>query len=152
MRYKTFASRLAFILCTLILSGCGSGGEARQPGTSTGLAGTEWVLTSLHGNALIEDTEITLTFEETYLGGSMTCNGYGGGRDSGRYVATPEGTLEVPLLAVTVQLCSEPVGIMEQEKAYVEALQGAATYRVVGDRLEIANASQETTLVFARQE
>jgi hypothetical protein len=38
---------------------------------------------------------------------------------------------------------------MEQEATYIEALQNAETYRVVGDRPEIGNAAVDTTLVFA---
>jgi len=119
--------------------------------TTVDLDGTEWVLTSLNSNTLIEGTEISLYFEGASLGGSMTCNGYGGGRDSGKYIATDEGTLTIPMIAVTLQLCSEPEGLMEQEAAYIEALQDAASYRVMGDRLEIANPADKTTLVFARR-
>jgi len=80
----------------------------------------------------------------------MSCNGYGGGRDSGKYTATGDGTLAIPMIAVTLQLCSEPEGIMEQEAAYIEALRSAAAYRVMDDRLEIDNAAGETPLVFVR--
>ena len=80
----------------------------------------------------------------------MTCNGYGGGFDSGR--CRDDGTLALPQpLAVTLQLCSSPQGIMEQEAAYIEALQSAVIYRVIDDRLEIADASGEIALVFARK-
>jgi heat shock protein HslJ len=124
-----------------------------SPVEAPDLAGTEWVLTSLNGESLIEGTEITLFFEETFLGGSMTCNGYGGGPDSGKYVARDDGTLDILRpLAVTVQLCSSPEGIMEQEAAYIEALLSAATYRVIVDRLEISNAAGETSLVFGPEE
>jgi heat shock protein HslJ len=81
----------------------------------------------------------------------MGCNGYGGGRDSGKYIVTDDGSLKIPQLAVTLQLCVEPKGIMEQEAAYIEALRNAAVYRVMDDRLEITNAAGETTLVFARK-
>jgi heat shock protein HslJ len=136
---------LALILGALILSGC-------VPGAADDLVGSEWVLLSLNGNSLIEDTDITLYFEEELLGGSAGCNGYGGGRDSGRYVATDKGTLTIPQLAVTVMFCSEPEGIMEQEEAYIRALHDAATYQVIEGRLEIADANGETTLVFAPKE
>jgi heat shock protein HslJ len=110
------------------------------------------VLTSLKGESLIEGTEIDLYFEEALLGGSMTCNGYGGGPDSGKYAATDDGALTLgEYFAVTVQLCSEPVGIMEQEKAYIEALLSAETYRVVEDRLQLRNGAGQITLVFARK-
>jgi heat shock protein HslJ len=120
-----------------------------SPVEAADLAGTEWALTSLNGEGLIEGTEITLFFEETFLGGSMTCNGYGSGPDSGKYVARDDSTLDIlQPLAVTVQLCSSPEGIMEQEAAYIEALLSAATYRVIVDRLEIDDADGETILVF----
>jgi heat shock protein HslJ len=123
------------------------------PKTISTLVGGEWVLTSLNGESLIKGTEINLHFEEAFLGGSMSCNGYGGGRDSGKYIATGDGTLTIPHpIAVTVQLCSTPEGVMEQEAAYIAALRSAASYRVVDDRLEIDNAAAETTLVFARKE
>jgi heat shock protein HslJ len=124
-----------------------------SPVEAADLAGTEWVLISLNGNSLIEETSITLYFEETFLGGSMTCNGYGGGPDSGRYLATDDGTLTVAQpLAVTVQFCSSPTGIMEQEETYIQALQRAAAHRVIGDRLEIDSAAGDTSLVFVRKE
>lgn len=129
------------------------GEETERPGAPADLDSAEWVLTSLNGESLIEDTEITLNFKIEFLGGFMGCNGYGGGPDSGKYTATDDGTLTIPHeIAVTVQLCSEPKGIMEQEAAYIEALRSAAAYRVVDDRLEIANAAGETTLVFAWKE
>jgi hypothetical protein len=81
----------------------------------------------------------------------MTCIGYGGGPDSGRYTAGGDGSLTVVQpLAVTLQLCSEPEGIMEQEEAYISELTGAAAYWVIDDRMEIADASGATTLIFAR--
>ena len=144
MGYRSFSWLLALILSALILSGCGAG----KP---TDIIDTEWTLVSLNGEELIEDTEITLYFKEEYLGGSMTCNNYGGGPDSGKYVATGKGKLKIDQLAVTVQLCSEPQGVMEQEDAYIEALQNAATYRAVDGRLEIDNAAGKTTLVFAKK-
>jgi heat shock protein HslJ len=123
-----------------------------SPVEAADLVGTEWVLISLNGNSLIEDTEITLNFEKEFLGGFMGCNGYGGGPDSGRYTATDDGTLTIPHeIAVTLQLCSEPAGIMEQEAAYIEALRNAAAYRVMDGRLEIDNAAGETILLFARK-
>jgi hypothetical protein len=125
MKNKMLAFGLALILGALILSGCG-------PGAADDLVGSEWVLLSLNGNSLIEDTN----------------NGYGGG-DSGKYVATDEGALTIPQLAVTEMFCSSPQGVMEQEEVYIRALHDAATYQVIEGRLEIADANGETTLVFA---
>jgi heat shock protein HslJ len=133
---------------TLSVVGC-----AVSENTPTDLVGTQWVLVSLNGESPIEGTEITLNFEKEFLGGFMGCNGYGGGPDSGKYIATDDGTLTIPhQIAVTVQLCSTPEGIMEQEAAYIEALRSTTSYRMVDDRLEIDNAAGETILVFARKE
>jgi len=118
--------------------------------TASKLVGTKWALISLHGNNLIEGTSITLNFSAGFLSGLMSCNAYGGGPDSGKYIATDEGTLTIPQLAVTVQLCSKPEGIMQQEETYIKTLQQATTYRVVDDRLEIHNEAA-AILVFVRQ-
>lgn len=138
------------VLCLVVLAamslvaGCDSGGKSA-------LEGTEWVLTSLNGNPLLEDTQITLKFENEILSGFAGCNGYGGGPDSGCYTATKKGALTIPVVAITVQECPSPQGVMEQEKAYVAALTSSETYRVVDDRLEIQDADGETVLVYARQ-
>ena len=140
---------LAFLMLVSLIAACGAdGSRSFRRGALPDLVGTDWRLTSLNGRGLIEDTEITLFIKETYLGGAMTCNHYGGGPDSGRYTITDGGNLTIPQLAVTVQLCSEPQSVMEQEATYIEALHAAATYRVAGERLEIADAEGSTRLVF----
>jgi heat shock protein HslJ len=116
------------------------------------LVGTNWELVSLNGKDLIEGTTITLEFTETYLGGQMGCNGYGNTPDTGKYYAKSDGafTLGSPF-AVTVQLCVEPEGIMEQEAEYIETLMSAVHYHIVDNRLEIANDSGEMILIFHRK-
>jgi len=138
---------VSLVLASLIAA-CSADGQSFRRGTLPGLVGTEWTLTSLDGSSLIADTEITLLIKESYLGGTMTCNNYGGGPDSGTYTVTGDGRLAIPQLAVTVQLCSEPEGVMEQEATYIEALHDAAAYRVAGDRLEIMHAGGSARLVF----
>jgi heat shock protein HslJ len=140
---------LVFLILASLVAACGADSKASRPSDLPDLAGTDWTLTSLNGSSLIEDSEITLFFKEAYLGGTMTCNNYGGGPDSGKYTATDDGQLAISQLAVTVQLCAEPEGIMEQEAAYIEVLHDAATYRVTDHRLEIADASGRIRLVFA---
>ena len=143
MKSKMLVFGLALVLGALILSSCSSGKA------SVDLAGSEWVLTSLSGNSVLEDTEITLSFEAESLSGSAGCNGY----SADKYTAKGNGTLAITgTLAVTVELCPSPKGIMEQEKAYIGALLNAATYQLIEERLEIDDASGETALVFARPE
>jgi len=81
----------------------------------------------------------------------MSCNGYGGSPDTGKYHISSDGvfTLGSPF-AVTVQLCTEPKGTMEQEAAYIEALQNAVHFNVWEEQLEFENDKGETSLVFQK--
>jgi heat shock protein HslJ len=153
---RSFPQIVGLTSILVILAACGVLQSTPTPVTSataSTLEGTEWVLISLNGKSIIEGASITLSFAEVFLGGFMGCNGYGGGPDSGKFIVTDDGTLTIPhQIAVTVQLCSTPEGVMEQEAAYIEVLRSVASYRVVDDLLEIDNAAGETTLVFARRE
>jgi heat shock protein HslJ len=145
---------LIWLALTVALGACiGPSGTAeptqagtKRPGAPVDLDGTEWVLTSLNGSSLMEGTNITLNFTEGRAGGFSGCNSYGG-----EYTAA-QSTLTVPQLAITLQGCREPEGVMQQEAAYVGALQAAAAYRVEDDCLKIENAAGETTLIFAVKE
>lgn len=129
------------ILIFVSLMGCSQNTDA--------LAGTEWELISLNGNDLIEGTAITLEFSETYLGGQMGCNGYGGSPDSGKYFSKGDGTFQIEgPFAVTVQLCKNSEGIMEQESEYIDALMAATHYRILDERLEIKDDAGEIMLVY----
>jgi heat shock protein HslJ len=113
------------------------------------LAGTSWELISLNGKDLIEDTAITLEFTETYLGGQMGCNGYGGSPDTGKYISKGDDTIQLgDPFAVTVQLCTEPEGIMDQEAEYIETLMTISHYQIVDNRLVLENETGETILIF----
>jgi heat shock protein HslJ len=100
------------------------------------------VLISLNGNALIEDTEITLNFKEASLDGSAGCNTY-----RGSYTAS-EDSLRLSGVYWTEIGCPEPEGILDQEKAYFDALNAAARYRVDGDRLEVYDEAGTQILAF----
>ena len=138
------------VLCLIVsvaislMAGCSSDGKSA-------LEDTQWVLTSLRGNPLLDETEITLKFENEILSGSAGCSSYGGGPDSGRFRTTEKGALEIPTLAITAELCTGPDGIMEQEMAYVAALISAKAYVVEEDRLEMRDADGEIVLVYVRQ-
>jgi heat shock protein HslJ len=132
---------LALMLLLISLSGCSK--ESQE------LAGTKWDLISLNGKGLIEGTAISLNFTKEHLGGETGCNLYGGSPDTGKYRATEAGELTLKLpFAVTVQYCYEPEGIMEQEAAYIEALMNAASFKVINNRLEVANDGGEPILVY----
>jgi heat shock protein HslJ len=151
-RIQTVIVRVLLLVALLAACAPGEPDGMTPTGGEQSLEGTEWALTSLRGKGLVEGTYIGLRFEEGWISGFAGCNVYGGGPDSGNYVATEEGTLEIPEIARTVMLCASPEGVMEQESAYIEALTDAAGYQLSDDRLEIQDAAGETTLVYARQE
>ena len=147
MKEKTLSNNklgqytLIIVLSMISLLGCSQKTDE--------LADTSWELVSLNGKDLIEGTAITLVFTESYLGGQMGCNGYGGSPDTGKYNIKHDGTFQIgDPFAVTVQLCTDPEGIMEQEAEYIETLMAASHYQIVDDRLEIKNEAGEIILIF----
>ncbi|MDY6877729.1 MAG: META domain-containing protein [Chloroflexota bacterium] len=148
---------LVVLVLAAALTACGGPGEPVEPpdggdrsepaSEEATLDDTEWMLTSLNGSSLLEGSNITLNFAEEGAGGFAGCNAYGG-----EYTAADEGTLTIGEMMITLMACQTPEGILEQERAYIEALRNAAAYWVMDDCLEIANAAGETTLVFRMKE
>jgi len=67
--------------------------------------------------------------------GSGGCNSY-----DATVKTTAPGKIEVGPVSATRKACSTPEGVMEQEAAYLAALQSAAAYRLEGDHLELRTA------------
>lgn len=112
----------------------------------TALNGTEWTLTALRGTPPIEGSNVTLNFGEYNHDGF---SGYGGCNYYGaRYLATETTFSVVYGVETTLMLCEAPTGVMKQEQAYSSALGNVTTYRVTGNRLEMAAVEGETILVF----
>jgi heat shock protein HslJ len=174
---KTTFERLisgAILLLILLLVGCGQAAaqdatpslapmpDATLPVAASAtpvqdpLAGTKWVLLSLRGEHLLEGSRITIEFSGGFVRGFAGCNNYdrlviGDDVARGKYKATEDGDLTIPGLTITELGCPAPEGVMDQEKAYLEALRSAAAYRLVEDRLEIQNVAGETILVYTRR-
>jgi heat shock protein HslJ/uncharacterized lipoprotein YbaY len=90
------------------LRGCG--GEPREL-----LLGNEWVVDRVAGQAVIDDTQITLRFnDDGSLGGSGSCNSY-----TASYTLTGEG-LTISQPAVTMKAC--PPEVMAQEDRFLKSL------------------------------
>jgi heat shock protein HslJ len=91
--------------------------------------------------AVLPDTTITLNFdEEGQLFGSAGCNNYSGSYElDGR-------SLNIGPLASTRMACLED-GVMEQESAFLEALQAAHSISLIEDRLTITYAGGELHFV-----
>ena len=128
-------------------------GQTADPTTTitavetTELSGTKWRLAKLEGRGLIEGTEITLTFRNEGLAGNAGCNFYRAAK-----VRLGEGAMETSTISATEMACGKTEGgVMAQEQRYLRALHGAASYRLVEDRLEIRNGAGEKTLVFEKE-
>jgi len=137
---------LSVLVLVAFLVACGRYVEPPEPSIDPVLDNTDWVLTSLGRSDLVEGSNITLSLAEGRVGGFGGCNSYGG-----NYTVADRGTLTIPQIEITLQLCDSPQGIMEQEEAYVEALRDAAIYRISDDQLEIVNATGEVSLLFTRR-
>lgn len=79
----------------------------------------------IQGDALVEGTEITLTFNaDGTLEGNASCNTYGGNY-------TLDGaSITIDSLFSTEMGCPDPPGIMEQEATYLDTLQAVTTWEI----------------------
>jgi heat shock protein HslJ len=107
-------------------------------------AGSTWILASLNGRPPLPSTHLTITFTQSEVSGFGGCNRFGGNYAvEGNYVRpdTVQRTLEGCL----------GEGILEQERAYVNAVQVGGQFRLKGDRLEILDQDGQIKLAFTRQ-
>lgn len=101
----------------------------------------EWTLESLNGNPLVEDTKITLAFDEDRAGGSSGCNTYGGPVEAkGEQIQFGEVTM-------TLMACTD-AGVMAQESSYLAALGAVETFKVDGEKLLLSGLDVE--LIYGR--
>ena len=124
---------LGVLFAAVFSLGCASA----EPETGAALPGTSWLLKSYADGkgdvaSVLEDTHVRITFSEKYLAGSAGCNSYWG-----TYATTDGDTLSISSLESTKLSCTEPAGVMEQEKAYLQTLRDAATFEIEGDTLEL---------------
>lgn len=109
--------------------------------------GTTWRLmfqTTDSGAApLVPGTEITALFEGETLSGTSGCNTY-----EASYQLDGE-SLTISDMAVTEKTCEDPVDVMEQESAYLSALQGAASLSQTGAMLDMVDADGELVLLYS---
>jgi len=97
------------------------------------LAGTAWILSTLHGRSLVAGSTVTLRFEGDRVQGSDGCNRY-----SAPYAASGS-TLEVgPAIASTRMACAQP--LMDQAEAFMRVLAQARAYRIQAGQLELLTA------------
>ncbi len=112
------------------------------------LAGPTWRLTAYNNGrggvqSILADTQPTALFgADGQLSGSGGCNTF-----SGPYQSTAS-SLSIGPLASTFKACEQP--IMEQEAAYLQALQQTSTYRFDNGRLVLVDTRGATQAIFER--
>ena len=125
-----------FVLAaSLILSACTAGGSADLDGTS-------WTLTELNGQPVLPDRPASLQFEKDRLGGSDSCNSFGGS-----YTASGSQIKVGNDMVSTLMACEEAV--MQQASAYTSALLQAVEYKIEGGQLTLLDADGKTLAAFA---
>jgi heat shock protein HslJ len=120
-----------------------------QPASLTGVV---WKMTSYNNGtdavvSALPDVDVTAIFgEDSNLGGSAGCNGY-----SAAYKLDGQ-SLTISQAASTLMACPEPAGIMEQEAAYLKALESVASFELLGDRLTLRTATGAIAVEFSLSE
>ena len=103
------------------------------------LSGTSWQVTGYNNGrdaivSPLSGTTLTARFTGNQVSGQSGCNDFSGGYSvSGSNIA-------IGALAAGMMTCSEPAEVMEQEAAYIAALQSAATFQFDGNRLTLRRA------------
>lgn len=138
MAFRELATLAIMAILIFLLVSCGS--SDADP-----LVGTDWELASLSESSLLQGTTITIEFAENEVSGLAGCNRYGGSYQ------TSGSSLTFSDLFQTEMACLEPEGILEQEGAYLAALNVAASYRLTDDQLEILDKADGQLLMFVSQ-
>jgi heat shock protein HslJ len=128
---------VSLMTLAVLLLGCGPG-----PASSSSLPGTQWVLVTLGGEALLPDTAPSAEFSADQISGSAGCNTYFGA------YAVSGSEIIISDVANTEMWCMEPEGVMDQEQAFLAALASVASYRLAGERLELLDGTGGVILIF----
>jgi len=119
----------------LVLAACSGGDDA------AGLANSPWRASEYVDDSgglvdPVEDTVLSATFDGEQVAGSAGCNNYFGG------YTTDHDAISFGPLASTQMFCE---GAMDQETAFLTAMQTADSYAISGDTLELKHG--DTTVV-----
>ena len=111
-------------------------------GSASALSSTTWVLNSINGKPILPETTITAEFSgDGRVAGTSGCNSYSATFE------TEANTISIGLGITTLQAC--PESIMQQETAYLAALDSAATFEIEGDTLTLLNVDGTAVATFS---
>jgi len=140
-KYKEIAHWILIVIAaaTLILSACSA--------ADVSLDGSSWSLQSYQDSTgetvnVLSRSTTTALFQANQVTGIAGCNNY-----SASYQATGN-KLSFGPVATTRKACSTPLGIMQQENAFLAALDSTASYRLNRNSLEILDSKGNTLLTF----
>lgn len=105
---------------------------------------TSWSLTSLNNQSVIQDSRVTLSFENNKIAGTDGCNRY-----FSAYTLNADKISINKNIAGTRMACPEP--IMQQASTYISALTEATGYKIDGQQLLLIDASGKTLASFTKQ-
>jgi heat shock protein HslJ len=112
------------------------------PSEAKSLTGTRWHLVRLDGHDVIDGSKASLVISrEGRMGGNTSCNTMFG------HVTIDGNTIAFGQMGSTKMACVQD-GVMDQERQYFAALKRAATWRVEGDRLYLANRARKDVLMY----
>ena len=125
-RFVFFAVFAAVVLFGMMaLQGCVPAGIS--------LEDTNWQVTEINGQPILENTDVTMEFGTTDLGGKASCNSY---------FATYQqsgSSLSVKDIGQTEMYCMDD-GVMDQETLFLQSLAKSDTITISGDTLTITLA------------
>jgi heat shock protein HslJ len=135
----------------LVLLDAGGGTLATFARQSRDLAGTAWRVTGYNNGkqavvSVRDGTTLTMAFTaDGSLGGAAGCNTY-------RAAYSLSGTsVAIGAVATTRKMCAQPDGVMDQEAAFLAALEGATVLQIDGDRLELRSDGGALMVTATRQ-
>jgi heat shock protein HslJ len=129
---------------------------ATAPEVSHTLFDGVWILES-HGapvkpQPVLAGSNVTAIFtaaEEPasgQLAGRAGCNQY-----SASFTLSGEDAIKLSAAIATRMFCGEPSGIMEQEAAFLKALEAVSRYRIEGEKLQLSDEAGAHELIFTWQ-
>ena len=141
MKRKILSMFIIGVAASLILSACSEAG--------TSLDGSSWSLRSYRDNTgetvnVLPRSTTTALFQATQVTGIAGCNNY-----NASYQAT-RNKLSFGPVATTRKVCSTPLGIMQQENAFLSALDSTVSYNLKRNSLEMLDSKGNTLLFFRR--
>ena len=136
---KIFCLAGILILTTIFFSACSPGSQV--------LDATSWRLNTYlddqgQNSEVLAGSVINADFQADVVSGISGCNNY-----NGAYKVDKDKLTFGPM-ATTRQKCAEPLGIMQQEQAYLAALEKVVSYKVKGATLEMYDDRGKTLLTF----